>query len=194
MFPALSLCLSRDFFPCPADVAQLVAHPTCNRAVRGSSPLVGSKVQLSELLMSPQRVGRPAGPHFTPIFHRPPKPAAGGSRSSTTATGGPGVGRLLCLGSLAGDAARLDEGVERGALQAHVLAELDVGDASLGDESADESLAGPEVLPGLTDGQQLVLRGVARGGAQGIRSAHEGERGACSSSIPPVAAATSAWA
>ena len=25
-----------------ADVAQLVAHPTCNRAVRGSSPLVGS--------------------------------------------------------------------------------------------------------------------------------------------------------
>src|SRR5687768_12611160 len=40
--PALSLCLSRDFFPCPADVAQLVAHPTCNRAVRGSSPLVGS--------------------------------------------------------------------------------------------------------------------------------------------------------
>src|SRR3954470_17711535 len=66
MFPALSLCLSRDFFPCPADVAQLVAHPTCNRAVRGSSPLVGSKVQLSELFMSPQRVGRPAGPHFTP--------------------------------------------------------------------------------------------------------------------------------
>ena len=39
---ALSLSLSRDFFPCPADVAQLVAHPTCNRAVRGSSPLVGS--------------------------------------------------------------------------------------------------------------------------------------------------------
>ena len=27
-----------------ADVAQLVAHPTCNRAVRGSSPLVGSDV------------------------------------------------------------------------------------------------------------------------------------------------------
>lgn len=28
--------------PVTADVAQLVAHPTCNRAVRGSSPLVGS--------------------------------------------------------------------------------------------------------------------------------------------------------
>ena len=27
---------------CPADVAQLVAHPTCNRAVAGSSPAVGS--------------------------------------------------------------------------------------------------------------------------------------------------------
>lgn len=26
----------------PADVAQLVAHPTCNRAVTGSSPVVGS--------------------------------------------------------------------------------------------------------------------------------------------------------
>jgi hypothetical protein len=26
--PALSLDLSRDLFPCPADVAQLVAHPT----------------------------------------------------------------------------------------------------------------------------------------------------------------------
>ena len=40
--PGLSLSLSRDSFPCTADVAQLVAHPTCNRAVRGSSPLVGS--------------------------------------------------------------------------------------------------------------------------------------------------------
>ena len=28
-----------------ADVAQLVAHPTCNRAVRGSSPLVGPDQQ-----------------------------------------------------------------------------------------------------------------------------------------------------
>jgi hypothetical protein len=31
-----------------ADVAQLVAHPTCNRKVRGSSPLVGSKVSAAE--------------------------------------------------------------------------------------------------------------------------------------------------
>src|SRR5688500_3601096 len=38
----LSLSLSLGRLARPADVAQLVAHPTCNRAVRGSSPLVGS--------------------------------------------------------------------------------------------------------------------------------------------------------
>jgi hypothetical protein len=32
--------------PCPAGVAQLAAHPTCNRAVGGSSPPVGSGFQL----------------------------------------------------------------------------------------------------------------------------------------------------
>src|SRR3979490_3398678 len=31
-----------------ADVAQLVAHPTCDRKVRGASPLVGSKVSADQ--------------------------------------------------------------------------------------------------------------------------------------------------
>src|SRR3954454_9276716 len=52
MSRALSLSLSRDLFPCPADVAQLVAHPTCNRAVRGSSPLVGSTLENTEVTAS----------------------------------------------------------------------------------------------------------------------------------------------
>src|SRR5689334_24417784 len=41
-FAASPLSLSRDLFLCPAGVAQLAAHPTCNRAVGGSSPPVGS--------------------------------------------------------------------------------------------------------------------------------------------------------
>ena len=44
------------------------------------------------------------------------------------------------LGLLGGDSARLDEGVEGRALKADVLAQLDVRDAPLGDEAADEPL------------------------------------------------------
>ena len=37
-----------------ADLAQLVAHPTCNRVVRGSSPLVGPTHSRKELRMDQQ--------------------------------------------------------------------------------------------------------------------------------------------
>src|SRR5690348_10346747 len=37
----------------PADVAQLVAHPTCNRKVAGSSPAVGSFDQACDLVVCP---------------------------------------------------------------------------------------------------------------------------------------------
>ena len=46
-----------------------------------------------------------------------------------------------------------DERVKDRPLQADVLAELDVVDAALGDEAADESLAGAQVLTGLAGGQ-----------------------------------------
>src|SRR3954447_14544558 len=67
MSPALSLCLPRDLFPCPAGVAQLVAHSTCNRAVRGSSPRVGSpscaRSPRSALPCNYLDVSVPAGDH-----------------------------------------------------------------------------------------------------------------------------------
>ncbi len=55
-----------------------------------------------------------------------------------------------------GDAACLDEGIQCGPLQADVLSQLHVGDASLRYEAADESFAGSEVVPGLCHGQQFV--------------------------------------
>src|SRR5215213_8993457 len=53
------------------------------------------------------------------------------------------------------------EGVQRATLEAHVLAELDVGDPPLADEAADEALPGAQVLGRLADGEQLT--GVAEG-------------------------------
>src|SRR5918998_596254 len=58
--PALSLSLSRDLSPCPAGVAQLAAHPTCNRAVGGSSPPVGSHLA-PPVRRSGDRERRPRG-------------------------------------------------------------------------------------------------------------------------------------
>src|SRR3712207_1338684 len=55
----------------------------------------------------------------------------------------------------------VDEAVEGRALEAHVLAELDVGDPPLADEAADEALPGAQVLSSLADGEQLT--GVAGG-------------------------------
>src|SRR5919202_4546700 len=55
----------------------------------------------------------------------------------------------------------VDEAVEGRALEAHVLAELDVGDPPLADEAADEALPGAQVLGRLADGEQLT--GVAEG-------------------------------
>ncbi len=43
----------------PAGVAQLVAHPTCNRAVRGSSPLAGSRDTHLDLRIYGYQVGQP---------------------------------------------------------------------------------------------------------------------------------------
>ena len=47
---------SLNYTAMSAGVAQLVAHPTCNRAVRGSSPRVGSDVSAGQSYIS--RLGR----------------------------------------------------------------------------------------------------------------------------------------
>ena len=52
-----------------------------------------------------------------------------------------------------GDSASLDEAVQDRPLHADVLPELDVVDAALGDEAADEPLAGAQVLADLAGGQ-----------------------------------------
>src|SRR4051812_45662832 len=56
----------------------------------------------------------------------------------------------------AGHPAGRHEGVQRATLEAHVLAELDVGDPPLADEAADEALPGAQVLGRLADGEQLT--------------------------------------
>ena len=48
--PLLSRGLSRLKSPSPAGVAQLAAHPTCNRAVPGSNPGVGSRFTCGNVL------------------------------------------------------------------------------------------------------------------------------------------------
>ena len=63
---------------------------------------------------------------------------------------------LTAVPSPAGNATRLDEGVQGRALQPHVPAELDVAHSSLGDQATDEAAAGSQVLAGLLDRQQLV--------------------------------------
>ena len=56
-------------WPTSAAVAQLVAHPTCNRAVRGSSPLGGSVPCRGPCAQTPQR-SRVAGPSAGPAGGR----------------------------------------------------------------------------------------------------------------------------
>jgi hypothetical protein len=59
------------------------------------------------------------------------------------------------LGPTIGHPPRSDESVESRTLEAHVLAELDVGDPPFADEAADEALSGAQVLGSLVDGEQL---------------------------------------
>src|SRR3954464_647147 len=83
-----------------------------------------------------------------------------------------------------GDSARPDEGVQGRPLHADVPAELDVVDAALGDEAADESLAGAQVVAGLAGGQQLVGTGV--GDADGSVGHGLGIHGGTMTRPPPV--------
>src|SRR3954471_19401621 len=83
-----------------------------------------------------------------------------------------------------GDSARPDEGVQGRPLHADVLAELDVVDAALGDEAADESLAGAQVLARLAGGQQLV--GTGLGDANGSVGHGLGIHGGTMTRPPPV--------
>src|SRR3954453_4717303 len=82
--PALSLSLSRDLFPCPAGVAQLAAHPTCNRAVGGSSPPVGSDITVGSGTCGGRGGVRPPPP-LPPALGLRGRPAAG--RTARPATG-----------------------------------------------------------------------------------------------------------
>ena len=79
-------------------------------------------------------------------------------------------------GSLARNTSRLDEGVQGRPLQPDVLAELHVRDPPLGDQSTDEAFSCPEVLAGLFDRQQLVLRVMVRSAPRLVRRCHRAPR------------------